>query len=212
MSEAQATTEKIWFYEENGHRKGPVSESEMVQFIKSSVVSHRTSVWKQGFPDWLKVENTDLCVHLDNTAPPPLSGEHINNTLVWVLAFAPLIGSFLEWVVAFAMHGGNEFAAQVAMANSKYWFVTLALNVALAFFDEKRLKNAGHNTDKFKGWVWLVPVYLYQRAKATKQNMAYLIVWIVCFVVVLSSGSGNEYSASTIPQPLPGKAFRSLNN
>ena len=73
------------------------------------------------------------------------------------------------------------------MANSKYWFVTLGLNIALAFFDEKRLKNAGHNTDKFKGWVWLVPVYLYQRAKATKQNLAYFIVWIVCFVLVLFS-------------------------
>ena len=112
MSEAQATTQNNWFYEENGQRKGPVSENEMVQFIKSSVISHGTSVLKQGFPDWLKVENTDLRVHLDNSAPPPLSGEHINNTLVWVLAFAPLIGYFLEWVVAGAVHGGNEFAAQ----------------------------------------------------------------------------------------------------
>ena len=185
MSEAQATTENNWFYEENGQRKGPVSENEMVQFIKSSVISHGTSVWKQGFPDWLKVENTDLRTHLDNSAPPPLSGEHINNTLVWVLAFAPLIGYFLEWIVAGAMHG--EFGAQVAMANSKYWFVTLGLNIALAFFDEIRLKNAIHNTDKFTGWVWLVPVFLYQRAKATKQNLAYFIVWIVCFVLVLFS-------------------------
>ena len=30
MSEAQATTENNWFYEENGQRKGPVSENEMV--------------------------------------------------------------------------------------------------------------------------------------------------------------------------------------
>ena len=187
MSEAQATTENNWFYEENGQRKGPVSEVEMIQFIKSSVISYGTSVWKQGFPDWLKVENTDLHTHLNNSAPPPLSGEHINNTLVWVLAFAPLIGYFLEWVVAGAVHRGNEFAAQVAMENSKYWFVTLCLNVALAFFDEKRLKIAGHNTDKFKGWVWIVPGYLYQRAKATKQNFAYFIVWIVCFVLVLFS-------------------------
>lgn len=185
MSETQSTTENKWFYEENGQRKGPVSENEMVQFIKSSVISHDTSVWKQGFPDWLRLENTDLRTHLDNSVPPPLSGEHINNTLVWILAFAPLIGYFLEWVVAGAVHGGNNFAAQVAMANNKYWYITLGLNVALAFFDEKRLKSAGHNTEKFKGWVWLVPVYLYQRAKATKQNIAYFIVWIVCFVLVL---------------------------
>lgn len=186
MNEAQENTEKNWFYEEKGQRKGPVSESEMIQFIRSSVVSYGTSVWKQGFPDWLKVENTDLHVHFDNGTPPPLSGEHINNTLVWVLAFAPLIGYFLEAFVAGVIHGDNEFAVQVAIQNKEYWFVTLVLNIALSIFDEKKLKNAGHNTDKFKGWIWLVPVYLYQRAKATKQNLAYFIVWIVCFVLILS--------------------------
>lgn len=187
MSEAQATTEGMWFYEENGQKKGPVSESEMIHFIKSSAISHGTSVWKKGFPDWLRIENTDLRIHLDDSAPPPLSGEHINNTLIWVLAFAPIIGYLLEWFVAGAMHGNNQFGVEIAMENNKYWFVTLGLNIALAFFDEKRLKKAGHNTEKFKGWVWLVPVYLYQRAKATKQNLAYFITWIVCFVLVLFS-------------------------
>lgn len=188
MNEVQSpATENKWFYEENGQRKGPVSESEMVQFIKALVISHGTSVWKQGFPDWLKLENTDLRIHLDDSAPPPLTGDHINNTIVWVLAFAPLIGYFLEWVVAGVIYGENLFAAQVAMAGSSYWFVTLGLNIALAFFDERRLRNAGHNTNKFKGWVWLVPVYLYQRAKATKQNLAYFIIWIICFILVLFS-------------------------
>ncbi|UCV28798.1 DUF4339 domain-containing protein [Ferribacterium limneticum] len=184
MSEAQS--EAAWFYEENGQRKGPVVEPDLVKLIKASVISHGTAVWKQGFPDWLSVENTELRVHLDNTAPPPLSGEKINNTLVWLLAFAPLIGYFLEWFIAGAIHG-NQVGAAIAMADSKYWFVTLGLNIALAFFDERRLKSAGHNTEKFKGWIWLVPVYLYQRAKATKQNLAYFIVWIVCFVLVLIS-------------------------
>jgi len=187
MSEAQATTESKWFYEKSGQRKGPVSESEIIQLIKSSVISRGTSVWKQEFPDWLNVENTDLHVYLDNNAPPPLSGDHVNNTIIWVLAFAPLIGYLLEWVVAGAIYKDNEFAEQVAMANRKYWFVTLGLNIILSFFDEKKLRNAGHNTNKFRGWIWLVPVYLYQRAKATKQNLSYFIVWIVCFILVLFS-------------------------
>jgi hypothetical protein len=186
MNEAQESAGN-WFYEENGQRKGPVPEDKMIEFIKSSIISHGASVWRQGFPDWLKVENTELRIHLDNNSPPPLSGEHINNTVVWVLAFAPLIGYFVEWAIAGAVHGDNEYAAKVAMANSKYWFVTLALNIAISIFDEKRLKKAGHNTDKFRGWVWIVPVYLYQRARATKQNLAYFIVWIACFVLVLVS-------------------------
>ena len=184
LSEARAASEEKWFYEEKGKRKGPVSESEMIQLINSAAISRGTSVWKQGFPDWLKVENTDLQIHLDNSVPPPLSGEHINNTIVWVLAFAPLIGQFLEGIVAGAIHGDFELATQ-AVADNDYWFVTLGLNIALSFFDERRVKSAGHNTDKFNGWVWLVPVYLYQRAKATRQNLAYFIVWMVCFVLAI---------------------------
>lgn len=186
MSEAQEEVSN-WFYEENGLRKGPISEEEMVDLIKSSVIFHGTSVWKQGFPDWLKIENTDLRIHLDKSTPPPLSGEHINNTIVWVLAFAPLIGYFLEWIFAGIIHGSNEYAAEAAMENSKYWFITVALNIAISIFDEKTLTKAGHNTEKFKGWVWLVPVYLYQRSKLTKQNLAYFIVWIVCFLLILSA-------------------------
>lgn len=135
----------------------------------------------------MKIENTDLRIHLDDCAPPPLVGAQVNNTLIWILAFAPFIGYFLELVVAGLMHSEDQLGATIAMENSQYWFITLGLNIALAFFDEKRLEKAGHNTDKFKGWVWLVPVYMYQRAKATKQNLAYFIVWIVCFVLLLVS-------------------------
>jgi hypothetical protein len=176
-----------WYYEENGQRKGPISEIHIVELIKSSAVGNGTSVWKKGLSDWVKIENTDLRIHLDNDRPPPLSGEHINNTVVWFLAFAPLIGYVLEWAVAGAVHGGNEYAAEVAMEGSKYWFVTLALNILLSIVDENGLRKAGHNTDKFKGWVWLVPVYLYQRAKTTKQNLSYFAVWIIGFLLVLST-------------------------
>lgn len=171
-----------WFYEDDGQKKGPVSEEAITQLIRAATISRGTPVWKQGFPDWTPVENTDLRAHLDTTSPPPLSGEHINNTLVWVLAFAPLIGYLLEWVVAGVIHRGNDFAIEKAMDDSKYWFITLGLNIVLSFVDESRLRKAGHNTSKFRGWLWLVPVYLYQRAKATKQNLAYFSVWIICFV------------------------------
>lgn len=187
MSYSESVAEKLWFYEDNGQRKGPVSQREMIQLIKSSIISNNTSVWKQGFADWLKVEDTDLHIYLDHSTPPPLVGGQINNTTVWVLAFAPVIGYILEFFIASMLSGGSEAAAVNAMVSSKYWFVSLLLNVALSILDEKQLKNAGHNTDKFRGWVWLVPVYLYQRAKATKQNLAYFIVWLICFFLMIIS-------------------------
>jgi len=50
--------------------------------------------------------------------------------------------------------------------------------------DERKLKAAGHDTKKMGG-AWLVPVYLYKRARVLKHNLAYFIVWVVCFVAIL---------------------------
>lgn len=179
-----ATTGAEWHYELNGDRLGPVSHSEILSLISSSKLTRGSYVWQKGMPDWITLDSTVFSSQFFDS-PPPLTGEAIDNTLIWVLAFAPIIGLFLEYVVAGAQYGGNEYLVALAVKSNKYWFITLALNIGLAFFDEKRLKKAGHNTDKFKGWVWLVPVYLYQRAKATKQNLAYFIVWMVCLVLTL---------------------------
>ena len=175
-----------WFYEVNGVRKGGVSESEIIELITNGTVSQGSFIWQKGFPDWMKVENTALKIHLDDTSPPPLTGEGVNNTIVWFLAFAPLIGLFLEGFLAGIIYGDNEYRVEEAIYDAEFWYVTVALNIALSLFDSKRLTNAGHNIDKFKGWVWLVPVYLFQRAKALKHNYAYFAVWIVCFVIMLS--------------------------
>ena len=170
----------------NGVRKGGVSESEIIELITNGTVSQGSFIWQKGFPDWMKVENTALKIHLDDTSPPPLTGEGVNNTIVWFLAFAPLIGLFLEGFLAGIIYGDNEYRVEEAIYDAEFWYVTVALNIALSLFDSKRLTNAGHNIDKFKGWVWLVPVYLFQRAKALKHNYAYFAVWIVCFVIMLS--------------------------
>lgn len=76
MAETQATTATEWFYEEKGERKGPVSEGEIIQFIESSVITRGTCVWRQGFPEWLKIENTVLRNHLDLSIPSQLDTVH----------------------------------------------------------------------------------------------------------------------------------------
>jgi len=179
----ESATGDVWHYEENGQRKGGVSEAEIAALIQSGKLSYGSVVWKEGMTEWMSIESTKLKSHLTNI-PPPLAGEKINNSIVWVLAFAPVIGYVLEWVVAYAVHK-NDFLAALAVSESKYWFITVGLNIGLGVADERRLKHAGHNTDKFKGWVWLVPVYLYQRASFLKQSKAYFIVWLVCFFLLL---------------------------
>lgn len=184
MQEAGAIDGDSWYHEEDGQRKGPVSETGIIGLIRSGKLGYGASVWKRGFADWQRIEDTPLRAHLEQLAPPPLSGDHVNNSLIWVLAFAPLIGLVLEYFVSGLLHR-DQYAAEQAADEGKYWFVTVALNIGLSYLDERRLQMAGHNTDKFKGWTWLVPVYLYRRAAALRQNLAYFVVWIVCFAVVL---------------------------
>ncbi|WP_439860848.1 DUF4339 domain-containing protein [Pseudomonas sp. MBLB4136] len=101
MSVVQSSTHQ-WFYEEKGVRKGGVSEQEMIELIRAGHLSYGSSVWAHGFTEWTKLENTPLRQHLQNT-PPPLAGSQVSNTLVWVLAIAPIIGYLMEWFVAGAL-------------------------------------------------------------------------------------------------------------
>lgn len=186
-TEQQSTQDKPWFYEDAGQRKGGLSHGEIVDLIKSGKLSHGSTVWKKGFTDWITIENTELRPHLDESSPPPLTGGHVNNTVVWILAFAPLLGFFLEAFIAGMIYSNDPYRAESAAFSGEFFYITIMLNVALSFWDEKKLKNAGTNTEKFNGMVWLVPVYLYQRAKALKQNLAYFITWIACFVLVVAA-------------------------
>lgn len=172
-----------WHYDEDGQRKGPVPASEMERLIAAGKITYGSMVWKKGLPEWQPVENSELNIHLHNS-PPPLTGTMVNNTIVWTLAFAPVLGFLLEYFVAGAVHR-NEFVAESAASSGQYWYITLILNLALSYLDENRLRKAGVNTDKFKGMTWLIPVYLFQRAKYLKQNKAYFIVWLICFAFIL---------------------------
>ena len=176
--------EAQWFYEDQGKRMGGVSESQMIHMINSGKLKHESSVWKKGFAEWQRLEDTELRKFVDEVTPPPLRGAHARSSILWVLAFAPLIGSFLEYLFAHVMHR-NSYVAERAYADGSYWFITVLLNVSLSLWDTRQLKSAGTDTDQFGRWALIVPVYLFQRAKALKQNLAYFVVWLVCFVLVL---------------------------
>ncbi len=179
-----AKTVAEWYYEEKGERKGPVTEATIQQMVKDGKLANDGVVWKKGMHDWTKIENTDFKSHVDDNLPPPLSGDKVNNTVIWILAFAPIIGSILEYMFArIVFH--NADVASIMVESGKYWFITVALNIGLSYYDAYCLQKAGHDTSKFKGMAWLIPVYLYQRAKALKHNLAYFITWIVCFVITI---------------------------
>ncbi|MDH0293184.1 DUF4339 domain-containing protein [Pseudomonas sp. GD04087] len=178
-----------WHYEKNGERKGGFDQQQIIDLIRSGTLTYGSMVWKKGMAAWAKIEQTELRQHLEEFGPPPLTGSGVNNKIVWLIAFAPIIGYLLESFVA-GLFGANEAQWERAMSENRYWYVTLALNIGLSVLDSKRLKQAGHDVSHFKGWVFVVPVYLYQRSKLLNQNLAYFITWIVCFVLSMAAHQG----------------------
>jgi hypothetical protein len=165
-----------WYYSQNGRRIGPVTFDAISDLITTQALTRDTPVWQEGMADWTPASGTALNGLFGAVkTPPPLMGESVNNRIVWILAFAPIIGVLLAQVIAFAIgYPENEFP-----------FIVILLNVGLSIADEKQLKKDGHNTKGMGFWVILVPVYLFVRARRLRQKNSYAIVWIVAFIISL---------------------------
>lgn len=131
------------------------------------------------FPIVQKINNGTGLNPIQNSflQPPYVNALNVNNTLVWILAFAPIIGTFLQGFIV-----GILFGDEGIYSYNKFWWITLALNIWLCYMDEKKLEQANVDTEKI-GSYWLIPVYLYKRAEVLNQSPAYLWVWIVAFVL-----------------------------
>jgi hypothetical protein len=168
---------KTWYYEEDGKKIGPISSSKIKHFANNNHTIYRfTKVWQEGMPEWKEAEETELGQYFEG--PPPLAGDDVNNTIVWILAFAPIIAANIISFLVAVFHLNNFLLGSI--------LINVGINIILSLLDERNLNAAGHNTRALGlGSAWLVPVYLFKRAKALKQNLAYFIVWIVSFALIL---------------------------
>ena len=132
---ADAGSGQAWYYEDNGGKVGPVPFSRMKTFATNNHTIYRfTKVWRDDMPDWQKAEDTELGQYFEG--PPPLTGADVNNTVVWILAFAPVIGVNIENFLG-GLFGNPRF--------DPYWLITIGLNITLSLIDEHKLVAAGHN-------------------------------------------------------------------
>ena len=163
--------ENVWHYEQNGRRIGPSTTIQIEGLIKDGTISYTTLVWQKGFENWKLISETELNEYLKVDVPPPLMGEKVDNSFIWVLAFAPIIGSIIE----------SLFFSGISYGGSLFFWVVL--NSGLAIIDDMKLKNAGHKTNNLVWAIFLVPVYLWRRANLTKQSKSYFWVWIISLVI-----------------------------
>lgn len=97
----------------------------------------------------------------------------ISNTLAWIIAVLPLLGLIIE----------NAVAVATGAALSDVWWITLALNVALSWWDASKITPWFPSFNS--SWGFLIPVYLYKRAKLLQHSLAYFVTWLVCFAILV---------------------------
>lgn len=168
-----------WFYFRNGTRVGPVSLDALRDGAGRGELDRTTMVWNAGLPDWVAAADAGLVGALLPHEPPPATGKMVDNRVVWVLAFAPIIGVVIAGFVAGALEP-DSLRRMGELYEDLLW-VTLGLNVVLGVWDEKRLEKAGVRMEGVAAG-WIVPVYLWQRAKRLRQPPSYFWVWLATFV------------------------------
>jgi zinc ribbon protein len=102
---------------------------------------------------------------------PPVTATQVDNTLVWVLAFAPIACLIVSVALGLGATLGFLF--------------TVGVNTALCSLDAQGLRRSGHDTSGITRNYWVVPVYLFKRAESLRHSNGYAIVWVVCFVISL---------------------------
>lgn len=167
-----------WYYADAGTRLGPFDAGQIMDLITAGKLTLSTMVWRPGLQDWCAANISPLSPLFAavSTVPPPLTGDAVSNSVIWAVAFAPLMGAFLAVCAGAATNS----------AASNFWWITLLLNICLCVADEKALKNAGHDTKGMGGWTFLVPIYLFVRAQRLNQAPNYAYVWIVMFIISLA--------------------------
>lgn len=182
--EAANAQDEPWYYEWDGKRVGPVSTLKMQALIASKTLDYGSMVWQAGMTAWAKVEDTELAGRLKQAGPPPLTSETVNPSVVWLLAVSPFVSLVIQYAIAMHIADGNELKAGKSLAAGGFWYIPPLLSIALSYWDVAVLKKAGVNV-RLLGQAWLVPVYLFKRAKLLHQNPAYFWVWLVLFVLSL---------------------------
>jgi len=93
----------------------------------------------------------------------------ISDVLVWIVAVTPILST----IMAIMLFGDERENIDGVFA--------LIINIVFCYMDAGNLKKQGFDTSNIMAW--LVPVYLYKRAKLLNQNMAYFAVWCVLFSI-----------------------------
>ena len=129
--------------------------------------------------DWIPASQTEIWASVPEAdSPPPLPPAYVNDKVAWLIASVPLIGFFIERIV---MENSGPPPVNVVIL---CYFIAYSI---LILSDVKQIAKSGRNPEKVNlgGWFWLVPVYLFKRAKTLGQPLNYFWAWVVTFCIAV---------------------------
>ena len=165
---------RVWYYIYLNERKGIYSDTEIVNLIRSGVISRDTLIWRNGIDNWVKASNSIFQSQFAFSVPPVPVNE-LSDRMAWTLATVPI---------------GVSILLTSVVGHAAIWItvVTIILNCIFLIMDIKELRKSGQNVDN---WIYLgfllVPVYLFIRASKTNKKYGYPIVWCVLFTISIIS-------------------------
>ncbi|MFZ5675706.1 MAG: DUF4339 domain-containing protein [Pseudomonadota bacterium] len=182
--------EPQWHYTLNGNRLGPVPEGQLIGLIESKKLDQDEQIWKPGMNEWLPIRRSGLVAKI-NFGPPPIAPNLVKNGWAWLVAFVPLIDAAINLMIQGYVEGECEagralrcaaFAADPTIYSTPWWAVAI-VNSVFCVLDERRLARAGYST-RYMPFLalFVVPIYLFARAKRLKQTPWHAIVWVGCFL------------------------------
>jgi hypothetical protein len=175
-----ATDEVGWFYTQAGQRRGPVPADTLQKLLISQTIDGDTPVWRKGQADWQPLRATEFSAQLTDL-PPPVAATQLNNSVVWMLAFAPL--AYLALDIAILGYQNEHPNQDHSFTTALTWLIPVAVNCGLCLLDDRQLREAGYNSARLTFFaVVLAPVYLFMRAKILRLTPTYGFVWIASFI------------------------------
>lgn len=65
----------MWYYSANGNQQGPIDEAAIAQLIANGTISAGSFIWKEGMPDWLPLNQSELASYLNPATGAPAQNE-----------------------------------------------------------------------------------------------------------------------------------------
>ncbi len=176
-----------WYYVNNGEQIGPVNIDEIKTIIRSGKITESTKVWNDE-GDWKPASETylsSLFPQPDPTIPPPLMAEDVDNKFMWMLVAVPVLGTIIDLIVGAVLI-----------------LPSIIANITLCYFDEKKLKSAGHKAPTL--WmIFIVPIYIWKRCTLLNHKKYYFGAWVCTFILsILLSIGGHQVVLEQTACPL----------